>query len=206
DLQRRRARRPGGLPRPRACRGRRAAGPDARFMSAEGTYEKHVRLAQKNGRIPAVSAAVHRSDRPLWTFQVGGTATTDTRFRIGSITKTFTAALVLQCRDDGLLDLDDALAKHVDVPAHGDLTIARLLAHNAGLQREPFGDVWDSMRTPDDAELLATLDRAERVLPSGRRMHYSNLAFALLGRLVANRRGTTWAQALGERVVAALAL
>ena len=175
-------------------------------MSAEGTYEKHVRLAQKNGRIPAVSAAVHRSDRPLWTFQVGGTATTDTRFRIGSITKTFTAVLVLQCRDDGLLDLDDALAKHVDVPAHGDLTIARLLAHNAGLQREPFGDVWDSMRTPDDAELLATLDRAERVLPSGRRMHYSNLAFALLGRLVANRRGTTWAQALGERVLAPLRL
>jgi CubicO group peptidase (beta-lactamase class C family) len=153
-----------------------------------------------------VTAAVHRSDRPLWTFQVGAGATIDTRFRIGSITKTFTAVLVLQCRDDGLLDLDDALAGHVDVPAHGDLTIARLLAHNAGLQREPFGDVWDSMRTPDDAELLATLDRAERVLPSGRRMHYSNLAFALLGRLVADKRGTTWAQALGERVLAPLGL
>jgi CubicO group peptidase (beta-lactamase class C family) len=175
-------------------------------MSAEKTYERHVRLAQKRGRIPAVTAAVHRCDRPLWTFQVGGTATTDTRFRIGSITKTFTAVLVMQCRDDGLLELDDPLAKYVDVPAHGDLTIARLLAHNAGLQREPFGDVWDTMRAPDDAELLTMLDRAERVLPSGRRMHYSNLAFALLGRVVADKRGTTWAHALAERVLTPLDL
>jgi CubicO group peptidase (beta-lactamase class C family) len=175
-------------------------------MSAEKTFERHVRLAQKRGRIPAVTAAVHRCDRPLWTFTVGGSATTDTRFRIGSITKTFTAVLVLQCRDDGLLELDDPLAKHVDVAAHGDLTIARMLAHNAGLQREPFGDVWDTMRAPDDAELLATLDRAERVLPSGRRMHYSNLAFALLGRVVADKRGGTWAQALAERVLTPLGL
>jgi hypothetical protein len=62
------------------------------------------------------------------------------------------------------------------------------------------------MRTPDDVELLTTLDRAERVLPSGRRMHYSNLAFALLGRLVAEKRGMTWARALGERVLGPLGL
>jgi CubicO group peptidase (beta-lactamase class C family) len=147
---------------------------------------------------------VHRTDRPLWTFQIGADA--GTRFRIGSITKTFTAVLVLQCRDDGLLDLDDPLAKHLDVAAHGDLTIARLLAHNAGLQREPPGDVWDTLRAPDDADLLATLDRTERVLPSGRRMHYSNLAFALLGRLVADKRGGTWAKELAERVLGPLGL
>jgi CubicO group peptidase (beta-lactamase class C family) len=173
-------------------------------MTVEKTFERHVRLAQKRGRIPAVTAAVHRSDRPLWSFQIG--AGDDTRFRIGSITKTFTAVLVMQCRDDGLLELDDPLAKHVDVPAHGELTIARLLAHNAGLQREPYGDVWDTMRTPDDAELLATLDRAERVLPSGRRMHYSNLAFALLGRVVAEKRTSTWDRVLAERILTPLGL
>jgi hypothetical protein len=62
------------------------------------------------------------------------------------------------------------------------------------------------MRAPDDAELLATLDRAERVLPSGRRMHYSNLAFALLGRVAADKRGVPWAQALAERVLNPLGL
>jgi CubicO group peptidase (beta-lactamase class C family) len=167
-------------------------------------YERQVRQAQARGRIPAVSVAMHRSDRPLWTFQVGAAA--DTRFRIGSITKTLTAVLVLQCRDDGLIDLDDPIVAHLDVPAHGELTLARLLSHTAGLQREPHGDVWDSLRTPDDTVLLAGLDRAERVLPPGRRMHYSNLAFALLGRLVAAKRGATWAEVLAEKVLRPLAL
>jgi CubicO group peptidase (beta-lactamase class C family) len=167
-------------------------------------YERQVRLAQRKGRIPAVSVAVHRADRPLWSFQVGSDA--DARFRIGSITKTFTAVLVLQCRDDGLLDLDDPIGRQLDVPAHGDITVARLLSHTGGLQREPHGDMWDTMRAPNDAELLATLDRAERVLPGGRQTHYSNLAYALLGQLVARLRGVPWASALATRILEPMGL
>ena len=95
-------------------------------------YERLVRQAQRDARVPAVQVAVHRTDRPLWTFEVGsaggGVALgPHTRFRIGSITKTFTAVLVLQCRDEGLLDLDDPVSAHLDLPAHGELTIRRLL-------------------------------------------------------------------------------
>jgi CubicO group peptidase (beta-lactamase class C family) len=155
--------------------------------------------------------AVHRADRPLWTFQVGGSGTgraldEHTLFRIGSITKTFTAVLVMQCRDDGLLSLDDPLAAHLDVKAHGELTIARLLSHTAGLQREPHGDVWDTLQAPDGQRLLGELDRAERVLPPGRRFHYSNLALALLGQVVARLRGGTWAESLRERILYPLGL
>src|SRR5689334_22193217 len=104
-----------------------------------------VRRTQAQARVPALSVAVHRADRPLWAYQVGGSGhaaeplSADTRFRIGSITKTFTAVLVLQCRDEGLLDLDDPIGAHLDVPRHGELPIRRLLSHTAGLQREPHG-------------------------------------------------------------------
>ena len=97
--------------------------------------ERVVRQVQAQERIPAVSVAVHRADRPLWTFQVGTSGRDeeplglDTRFRMGSITKTFTAVLTLQCRDDGLLELDDPISAHLQVPAHGELTIRRLLSH-----------------------------------------------------------------------------
>ncbi|MGY0002790.1 serine hydrolase domain-containing protein [Micromonospora sp. I033] len=170
-----------------------------------------VRQAQVDGRIPAVSAALHRADRPLWTCTVGGTGNDtplgpETVFRIGSVTKTFTAVLVMQCRDEGLLDLDDPIGRHLDLPAHGELTVRRLLSHTAGLQREPHGDVWDSLRAPDVTELLADLARVERVLPTGRRFHYSNLGMALLGELVAQLRGGTWAEVLAERVLAPLGL
>ncbi|MEU6077765.1 serine hydrolase domain-containing protein [Micromonospora sp. NPDC047074] len=170
-----------------------------------------VRSVQAQARVPAVSVALHRADRPLWTCAVGGTGNEaelgpGTRFRIGSVTKTFTAVLTLQCRDDGLLDLDDELGRHLELPAHGELTVRRLLSHTAGLQREPYGDVWDTLCAPDAEGLVADLARAERVLPPGRRYHYSNLGMALLGRLVGHLRGGTWAEVLAERVLTPLAL
>jgi CubicO group peptidase (beta-lactamase class C family) len=181
-------------------------------MDATRRLERMTRSTQAEARIPALSVALHRADRPLWTLQVGTSGRPDapldagTRFRIGSVTKTFTAVLVLQCRDEGLLDLDDPIAKHVDVPAHGELTVRRLLSHTAGLQREPHGDVWDTLRAPDTEQLIAELVHAERVLPPARRYHYSNLGYALLGRLVARVRGGTWAEVLADRVLRPLGL
>ncbi|MFC8296841.1 serine hydrolase domain-containing protein [Micromonospora orduensis] len=181
------------------------------MTAAPDRLDRLVRRVQADARVPAVSAALHRADRPLWSCTVGDTGTgspltSGTQFRIGSVTKTFTAVLTLQCRDDGLLDLDDPVSRHLDLPAHGDMTVRRLLSHTAGLQREPFGDVWDSLNAPDDARLVAELARAERVLPPGRRFHYSNLGMAVLGQLVARLRGGTWAQALDERVLTPLGL
>jgi CubicO group peptidase (beta-lactamase class C family) len=150
--------------------------------------------------------ALHRTDRPLWTYQVGEGATADTQFRLGSVTKTFNAVLVLQCRDDGLLDLDDPIGRHLAVPGHGDLTVRRLLSHTSGLQREPYGDIWDTLHVPDAAELIADLNRVERVLPPGRRYHYSNLGAALLGHLVGRLRGGTWEEVLTEQILLPLGL
>ena len=104
----------------------------------------------------------------------------------------------MQARDEGLLELDDPVGKHLDVPAHGDVTVRRLLSHTAGLQREPYGDVWDTLLPPDGEALLADLARAERVLPPGRRYHYSNLGVSVLGLLVARMRGGTWAEVRGR--------
>lgn len=173
--------------------------------------DRLVRTLQHDERIPALTAAVVRPDRPVWTLVVGesspGTeATPDTQFRIGSITKTFTATLVMQLRDEGRLDLDDRLGKHLDVPAHGDLTIAKMLSHTSGLQREPYGDVWDELSWPSTDQLHEDLARAERVLPPGRRWHYSNLAYALLGDVVAKLRGALWTQVVAERLLDPLGL
>ncbi|MGH3712385.1 MAG: serine hydrolase domain-containing protein [Micromonosporaceae bacterium] len=170
-----------------------------------------VRKKQKQHRVPALQAAVHRADRPLWTFQVGttGNGTTldaATQFRIGSVTKTFTAVMVMQCRDEGLCDLDDSLADHLTVPKHGELTLRRLLSHTSGLQREPYGDIWDTLAVVPDDQAVAELARAERVLPPSRRFHYSNLGFALLGQLVAAKRKATWEEVLLDRVLRPLGL
>jgi CubicO group peptidase (beta-lactamase class C family) len=175
-------------------------------MKVTQRYERMARRVQAEARVPALSVAVHRADRPLWTFSVGAGVETAAQLRMGSITKTFTAVLVMQCRDEGLLDLDDPIARHLPVKAHGELTVGRMLSHLSGLQREPFGDVWDTMQAPDVETLLAQLDRAEQVLRPGRRFHYSNLAIALLGHLVGRLRGGTWEEVLRERILDPLGL
>ncbi|MFK3983990.1 serine hydrolase domain-containing protein [Micromonospora sp. NPDC050397] len=181
------------------------------MTEAGSRLARMTRQVQAEARVPALSVALHRADRPLWSLAVGGTGNDNplgprTRFRIGSVTKTFTAVLVLQARDEGLLDLDDPIGAHLDLPAHGELPVRRLLSHTSGLQREPYGDVWDTLRPPGVDDLLTELGRAERVLPPARRYHYSNLGFALLGQAVARLRGGTWAEVLADRVLGPLGL
>ena len=152
--------------------------------------EQLVRLEQREKRMPSLSAAILRDGELVWETALGLAdvesdleATPDTQYRIGSITKTFTAAAIMQLRDAGKLDLEDTLDRHAEGAAHRP-TIRRLLSHASGLQRETQNDSWLTLRFAPPEELVETLAQAELVLPSGARFHYSNLAYALLGVVV----------------------
>jgi len=178
---------------------------------ATAACERIIRTLQADERVPAVAAALVRADRPAWSFEVGDAGggapvRPETQFRIGSVTKTFTAVLVLQLRDAGMLDLDDQIDAHLPLPAHGQLTIRSILNHTSGLQREPWGNLWDTLDVPDDTRLLDEVAKAEAVLSPRRRWHYSNLGFALLGHLVAAKTGATWAEVLTDRLLTPLGL
>jgi CubicO group peptidase (beta-lactamase class C family) len=167
--------------------------------------ERLVRREQRGQRLPSIAAAVLRDGETVWETAVGADATPDTQYRLGSITKTFTAAAIMQLRDAGKLDLEDTLDKHVDAAAHAP-TLRRLLSHTSGLQRETHDDAWLKARFVDVPELLETLGEAEQVLPPGARFHYSNLAFALLGVVVERASGMPYAQYVQEKLFTPLGL
>jgi CubicO group peptidase (beta-lactamase class C family) len=170
--------------------------------------------AQADNRAPSIAGAVLHDGEILWADAVGladaeaGEASTaEHQYRIGSITKTFTAVAIMQLRDDGKLDLEDRLDAHLDVPARGDLTLRRMLSHGSGLQREIPGNVWETLQFPKSTEeLLATLTEAERVLAPGERWHYSNLAFILLGEVIAKHAGTPYEDYVEARILQRLGL
>ena len=168
--------------------------------------------AQAQQRLPAVSAGVFRGRDLLWQralgladVERGEAATPEHSYRIGSITKTFTAVLVLQLREEGSLRLDDELREHVSEVPSGP-TVRHALAHLSGIQREPPGEIWETLRPPSRDELLAGLAEAEQVLTPGQRWHYSNLAYGLLGEVVARLRGAPYRDVLQERVLDPLGL
>src|ERR1700712_4189080 len=84
-----------------------------------------VATAQTEGRTPSLVGAVVRDGQLVWsgarTCVDGHAPDTDTQYRIGSITKTFTAVAVLRLRDEGVLDLGDPLEKHLPGTGVGDV-------------------------------------------------------------------------------------
>ncbi|GGV01970.1 serine hydrolase [Streptomyces filipinensis] len=169
-----------------------------------------IAVAQAEGRSPSLVAAVVRGGRTVWhgarTSVDGHGPDENVQYRIGSITKTFTAVLVMRLRDEGLLDLGDPLEKHLPGTGAGEATIAELLAHTAGLAAESPGPWWE--RTPGTLrpELRDVLGEQPFLHPVGRRHHYSNPGYTVLGALVEQLRGASWEEVLRSEILQPLGL
>ena len=173
--------------------------------------ERRVRETQSVWHSPAVSAGLVRDGALVWSTHVGSARldpvaapNDDTQYMIGSITKTFTAVLIMALRDAGRLSLDDRLDTFLPQTRHGAITIRQMLAHASGLQREPVGRIWENLDAPDQERLLRELEDAEQVLPVHFAFHYSNLAFALLGQVVELLEARSWGDVVTERILAPL--
>ncbi|MFF4256383.1 serine hydrolase domain-containing protein [Streptomyces sp. NPDC001663] len=169
-----------------------------------------IAVAQAEGRAPSLVAAVVRGGQAVWhgarTSVDGHGPDENVQYRIGSITKTFTAVLVLRLRDEGALDLGDPLEKHLPGTGAGEATIADLLAHTSGLAAESPAPWWE--RTPGSLrpELADVLGEQPLLHPVGRRFHYSNPGYTVLGALVEKLRGSPWEEVLRREVLEPLGL
>jgi CubicO group peptidase (beta-lactamase class C family) len=182
-------------------------------LPAPERFRRLVLEAQSAGRLPSLSAAVFRAGELVWSDAVGLgdveqriEVTADTQYAVASITKTFTAAALLQLRDEGNLDLEDPLSRHLPEAAHGTPTLRRMLSHASGLQREPPGEIWETLEFPDEEELLRGLEEAEQVLPPAAAWHYSNLVYALLGHVVARVSSVPFRDYVQDRLLGPLGL
>ncbi|SOD63791.1 CubicO group peptidase, beta-lactamase class C family [Streptomyces zhaozhouensis] len=169
-----------------------------------------VAVCQSEGRAPALVATVARDGTPVWSGGAGelpaGAAPERVRFRIASISKSLTAVLVLRLRDEGLIELDQPVERWLPTPHAGGATVAQLLAHTAGLAAESAGPWWE--RTPGELrpELPDLFGPDQDLHPAGRRFHYSNPGYALLGALVERLRGEPWFTVLRREVLEPLGM
>jgi D-alanyl-D-alanine carboxypeptidase len=183
----------------------------ADLLPATAAAARHrIATAQAQGRAPSVLGAIIRDGAPVLVHGCGAvegqTPTVDTQYRIGSITKTFVAVLVMRLRDEGRLELTDQLESHLPGTAAGEVSIAQLLSHTAGLASETPPPWWE--RSPGTVRPgLADLLGADPFRhPAGRHFHYSNPGFGLLGALVGRLRGVPWTEALRDEVLTPLGL
>ena len=136
--------------------------------------------------------------------------TTGSLFQIASITKVWTATLVQELVNEGLLDLDrpvrDVLPdfRLADERAAQVITPRQLLCHTAGFE----GDLFFDTGTDDDAlaRFVARLVEADQVTPPGELWSYCNSGFSVLGRIVEVLRGKPFNKVLRERLADPLGL
>ena len=164
--------------------------------------------AQRESRLPSLLAGVVRDNALAWSAARGAVDEphTDVQYRIGSITKTVTAIAVLRLRDEGRLTLDDPLDDHVPGTPFGRRTVGQLLSHNAGLRAESPDPWWERVPGTDWPALAGRLDDDDAPHAAGRRFHYSNLGYGVLGELLARHRGRPWADVVRDEVLLPLGM
>ncbi|HYG14210.1 MAG TPA: serine hydrolase domain-containing protein, partial [Bacteroidia bacterium] len=128
---------------------------------------------------------------------------TETTYRIGSVTKMFTATMILQLVDEGKLSLDTKLAEYYPKIANADkITIRQMLNHTSGIHSFTDDSVYlEYYTTPQTQEQL--LDRFYKLTPDfepGKETGYSNTAYVLLGYIIEKITGNTYAEELKKRI------
>ena len=162
---------------------------------------------QAERRLPSIVAGLVRDGQLVWSAGAGEvdgqTPGADTQYRIGSITKTLVAVCVLRLADEGEVDLDAPVTEYLEAPT-GRATIAQLLAHASGLRAETAGPWWERTTGGGYADLLGRLEDDPVPHPPGRRFHYSNVGYAILGELVARTRGSDWQTVVHDELLVPL--
>jgi CubicO group peptidase (beta-lactamase class C family) len=142
--------------------------------------------------------------------ETGLAATPDSVFQIGSITKVWTATLVMQLVDEGQLNLDAPIVDVLPDLKLGDpevtktVTLRHLLTHTSGID----GDVFTDTGRDDDCleKYAAQLGDVAQIHPLGATWSYCNSGFSLVGRVIEKVTGRTWDAAMNQRLVAPLGL
>jgi CubicO group peptidase (beta-lactamase class C family) len=142
--------------------------------------------------------------------ETGVAATPDSVFQIGSITKVWTATLVMQLVDEGKLNLDAPIVdvlpelKLNDPEVTKTVTLRHLLTHTSGID----GDVFTDTGGGDDCleKYVAHLGDVAQIHPLGATWSYCNSGFNLVGRVIEKLTGGTWDAAIHRRLVTPLGL
>jgi D-alanyl-D-alanine carboxypeptidase len=186
------------------CAEAAATHPDV--LGAERIFETWIRAQLAYRGLPGVAVGVVSDQQLVWAKGFGfadveakTAMTPETKFRMASHSKLFTATSIMELRDQGKVRLDDPVSKYLPwfkvKPAEPDdppITIEELLTHSSGLSREA-GSHWTDFRFPDAHEVQAYIETSQAIYSPQVRWKYSNLALTIAGLVVESVSGEPYA-------------
>ena len=188
-----------------------AANPDV--LAAQRLFTAWLDGQMISRHLPGVAIGVVADQELIWSkgFGLADTGkkvpmTPQTKFRMASHSKLFTATAIMQLREQGKLRLDDPVSQHLSwftvKPADPDdppITIEELLTHSSGLQREA-GAHWTTFNFPTSDELRALMANRQAAYSPETRWKYSNLAYSVAGMVIEAVSGRKWADYVQQHI------
>jgi CubicO group peptidase (beta-lactamase class C family) len=135
--------------------------------------------------------------------------TNDTKYRIGSVTKQFTAACILQLAEEGKLNLDDKLSKYIsDYPRGDSITTHMLLNHTSGIKNyTDIPEFWPKAILPLSTDSMIGLFKNKPLdFSPGSKWNYSNSGYFLLGVIVEKASGKNFSDYLLAHIIKKIGL
>ncbi len=154
---------------------------------------------------------IYAAGRGMGDIAAGRPLAASSVFRLGSITKQFTAAIILQLVGEGRIALDDPLSRFFpDYPQPGaTATVRQLLNHTSGIQSYTSIPDWmmaNMARPQSTAEMIASFRDVPSPSQPGQVWSYNNSGYVLLGAIIEQVTGKSWHQAINERISRPLGL
>ena len=183
----------------------------ADLQSYQDRFQTRLEALIAEHKVPGAALGIALGDETLElsagvaNVNTGVEATTDTLFQIGSITKVYTATMVMQLVDEGKVALDEPVITSVpelklaDSEAASTITVRQLLTHTSGMD----GDLFDDFGRGDDCieRYVDSFGTLAQMAPPGSFFSYCNSGFVLAGRLIEKLDGMGFDAALKKRVL-----
>ncbi|MCI2424667.1 beta-lactamase family protein [Candidatus Acetothermia bacterium] len=189
--------------------------------------EEFIFTKMSETKLPGLSAAVIKGDEVIWkkgfgfrNLECGFPATPSTLYRIGSVTKSFTALSIMQLVEQGKLRLDDPVANYAPVnikPGGENIRISHLLSHSSGIPALAYseamirgatgaGENWFPIA--DYSDILTFMADAQdwTLNRPGERWFYSNEGYAILGYIIEKSSGMPYAEYVYKHILAPLGM
>jgi len=192
---------------------------DADVQGAQRLFTAWLEGQMLYRHLPGVAVGVVADQDLVWAqgFGFADTAgrtpmTPQTKFRMASHSKLFTATAVMQLREQGRLRLDDPVTRHLPWfrvksadPDDPPITIEELLTHSSGLPREA-GSHWTDFDFPSTEELRGLMSERQAPFSPDVRWKYSNLAYSIAGLVIEAVSGQSWADYVQQHIYTPLGM
>ena len=166
------------------------------WLEAQRTYKT----------IPGISIAIISDNKTIYANGFGLSdiaqqekTSSETLYRIASITKVFTCTAIMQLRDKGLLSLHDEVQNYLPwfkikqiFPDSPHITIWHIMTHTSGLPREAAFPYWTDHKFPTMNQIKNTISNQSTLYRPAEKYQYSNLGISLLGEVIEKISGTSY--------------